>query len=77
MSTSFGDEDRSLEAKEDNEVEDEDGRGLSAGDIFVEEVGVESVVASRRRAASCGKAVVDIARERRYCGCAVFGKDGC
>ena len=61
VSTSFGDEGRSLEAREDSEVEDEEGRGLSAGEMLAEEVGVESVVASRRRAASCGRAVVDIA----------------
>jgi hypothetical protein len=67
VSTSFGDTDRSSEASEESEVEDEEGRGLSAGEISAEEVGVESVVesvvASRRRAASCGRAVVDIAEE--------------
>lgn len=63
MSTSFGEEGRSLEAREDSEVDEEDGRGLSAGEISADEVGVESVVASRRRAASCGKAVVDIAEK--------------
>ena len=60
VSTSFGDTGRSSEASEESEVEDEEGRGLSAGEMFVEDVGVESVVASRRRAASCGRAVVDI-----------------
>jgi len=63
VSTSFGDTDGSSEASEESEVEDEEGRGLSAGEMLVEEVGVESVVASRRRAASCGKAVVDIVEE--------------
>jgi hypothetical protein len=63
VSTSFGEEGKSSEAREDSEVEDEDGRGLSAGEMAAEEVGVESVVASRRRAASCGKAVVDIAEK--------------
>ena len=63
VSTSFGDTDRSLEASEESDVEDEEGRGLSAGEMLAEEVGVESVVASRRRAASCGRAVVDIAEE--------------
>jgi hypothetical protein len=61
VSMSFGGTDRSLEASEESEVEDEEGRGLSAGEMLVEDVGVESVVASRRRAASCGRAVVDIA----------------
>jgi hypothetical protein len=63
VSTSFGDEGRSSEAREDSEVEDEEGRGLSAGEMSAEEVGVESVVASRRRASSCRKAVVDIAEK--------------
>jgi hypothetical protein len=31
--------------------------------MSAEEVGVESVVASRRRAASCSRAVVDIAED--------------
>lgn len=64
VSTSFGEEGRSLEAREDSEDDEEDGRGLSAGEISADEVGVESVVASRRRAASCGKAVVDIAEKK-------------
>lgn len=63
VSTSFGEEGKSSEAREDNEVDDEDGRGLSAGEMSAEEVGVESVVASRRRAAACGRAVVDIAEK--------------
>jgi hypothetical protein len=63
VSTSFGDEGRSPEAREDSEVEDEEGRGLSAGEMSAEEVGVESAVASRRRSASCGKAVVDMVDE--------------
>ena len=61
VSISFGAKGRSSEAREDNEVEDEEGRGLSAGEMLVEEDGVESVVASLRRAASCGRAVVAIA----------------
>lgn len=63
VSTSFGDTDRSLEASEESEVEDEEGRGLSAGEMSAEEVGVESVVASRRRAGPRGRAVVDIAEK--------------
>ena len=63
VSTSFGDTDRSSGASEESEVEDEEGRGLSEGEMSAEEVGVESVVACRRRATSCGRAVVDIAEE--------------
>ena len=61
MSTSFAGEEKPLEASEDSEVDEEDGRGLSVGEMSAEEVGVESVVVSRRRTAWCGKAVVDIA----------------
>ena len=62
MSTScFEGGDRSSEARDEREVEEAEGRGLSAGEMLAEEVGVESVVASLRRAASWGgRAVVDI-----------------
>lgn len=69
MSTSLEEGGRSLEANEDREVEDEEGRGLSVGEMSAEEVGVESVVAIRRRAASCSKAVVDIAEMMERCRC--------
>jgi hypothetical protein len=59
VSTSFGDEGRSSEAREDSEVEDEEGRGLSAGEMSAEEVGVESVVASRRRACTTEDAGIE------------------
>ena len=61
MSTSFTGEEKPLEATEDSEVDEEDGRGLSVGEMSAEEIGVESEVTSRRRTACCGKAVVDIA----------------
>lgn len=63
MSTSLEDGGTSLEAREDSEVEEAEGRGLSAGEMVAEEVGVESADATRRTAASCGRAVVDIAGE--------------
>ena len=63
MSTSLEDGGSSLEAREDSEVEEAEGLGLSAGEMVVEEVGVESADATRRTAASCRRAVVDIAAE--------------
>ena len=57
---------RSSEAREDRDVEEAEGRGLSAGEMSAEDIGVESVVsvlASRRRTASCGSAVVDMTGE--------------
>ena len=61
MSTSLGARGSSSEARDDSEVEEEEGRGLSEGEMLAEEAGVESVVGSRRRGASCSRAVVDIA----------------
>ena len=52
MSTNLETGGRSSDAREDREVEDEEGRGLSAGEMSTEEVGVESFVANRRKAAS-------------------------
>lgn len=61
MSTSLGARGSSSEARDDSEVEEEEGRGLSEGEMLAEEAGVESVVGSRRIGASCCRAVVDIA----------------
>lgn len=63
MSTSFEGGDKSSDAREDKDVEDAEGRGLSMGEMLAEEAGVESAVASLRRTASCGKAVVDMLNE--------------
>lgn len=48
----------SSEAREDREVEEGELLGLSSGEMLADEVGVESVVANRRRAVSEGRAVV-------------------
>lgn len=60
MSTSLEGAIRSSEAREDKEVDDGEGRGLSAGEMLADELGVESAVGRRRRAALCGRAVVDM-----------------
>jgi len=48
----------SASEREDSEVEEGEDLGLSRGEILVEEAGVDSVVAKRRRAASDCRAVV-------------------
>jgi hypothetical protein len=45
------------EASEDNEVDEGEDLGLSRGEMLAEDMGVESVVAMRRRIASEGSAV--------------------
>jgi len=58
VSTSLAGAGRSSEARDERDVDDAECLGLSAGEISAEDVGVDSVVASRRRAVSDSKAVV-------------------
>ena len=53
----------SSEAREDKEVDEGEDLGLSRGEMFAEEAGVESAVANRRRTASEGSAEVVMVRE--------------
>jgi hypothetical protein len=50
--------------REDNDVEEGELLGLSRGEMLVEEFGVDSVVADRRRAASECRAVVAMIKEK-------------
>ena len=56
----------SSDARDDNDVEEGDDRGLSIGEMFADEDGVDSVVAKRRRADPEATPVLVIVYVLRY-----------